>query len=92
MTTNRNFDFNNYPRRRPVKKYSLPMRIIGKLIQQEAAVIVVLMIALILMDIFGLRDLAAFIWDLVLLPVMKVVITTAIIASGIIFIESLNTD
>jgi hypothetical protein len=92
MTTNRDFDANYYPRRRDIKRYSPPMRILGRLIQQEATVIVVLIIALILMEIFGLRNLAVFIWELVFPVVLKVVITTAIIASGIIFVESLNTD
>jgi hypothetical protein len=82
----------NNPRRRPIKQYSPAMKTVGKAIQQEATVIVVMIIALILIDIFGLRDFAAFIWELVFPLVLKVVITTAIITSGIIFIESLNND
>jgi hypothetical protein len=86
MTTNRT------GRRTSGREYSFALRLAGSFIKQEAAMTVVLMILLILMEIFGLGDFASSIWNFVLPLLLKVMITTVILIGGVAFIESLNPD
>ncbi len=96
MTTNKHFNFSPSdmrPSRRTCgREYSFLMKLAGNFIKQEAMLIVLLAILLILMEIFGLGNFAASIWNLVLPLLLKVMITTVILIGGVAFIESLNPD